>query len=141
MTTVAYRAGVMAADTCGIYTGDIKGHCSKLYRKGGAVLAFAGDLSPALVYLDWYGSAKPVPREVLINGEADFEGLILTKRGLFEVDKWCRPDKVRHRYHAIGSGASYAMAAMMAGASALRACEIACEFDPNSRGPIVSMKL
>ena len=42
MTTVAYRAGVMAADTCGIYTGDIKGHCSKLYRKGGAVLAFAG---------------------------------------------------------------------------------------------------
>ena len=122
MTTVAYRAGMLAADTCGIYTGDIKGHCTKLYRKGGAVLAFAGDLSPALVYLDWYGSAKPSPRAELIAGEADFEGLIWTKRGLYEVDKWClaRPRQTSLPRNRQRRG-SYALAAVMAGADARRA--------------------
>lgn len=41
--------------------------------------------------------------------------------------------------HAIGSGADFAMGAMLAGADAEKAVEIAIELDPNSNGEVFSL--
>lgn len=122
--------------------------CEKLYRKMVKVgkrteehiLGFAGESSPALLYLDWYGSGKEPP-QVFADMVSDFMVLILTKHGIFEVDSYCRPERVLEKFWAIGSGAKAALGAMHVGADAKRACLAACKVDPYSATPIVSMSL
>lgn len=122
--------------------------CEKLYRKKIKVgkrieehiLGFAGESSPALLYLDWYGTGKPPP-EVFADMVSDFSVLILSKHGLFDVDAYCRPEKVLEKFWAIGSGAKAALGAMHAGATARQACAIACKIDPYSGLPITHMTL
>jgi hypothetical protein len=114
--------------------------CEKLYRKAGAIIGLAGDSGPGLVFLDWYGTGRAKPTS-LIDGDADFTALVLTKKGLFEYDKWCRGEKVIGRFYAIGSGAKAALGALHMGATARRAVEIACRVDPYSAPPLVSIRL
>lgn len=152
MTVIAYRDGVIASDSRVTADSEAGGtrmfKCEKLYRKTikigrrklPVIIGTAGESAPGLIFVDWYGSDKPPPSQ-LIDGEADFTCLILRPDGLFEVDKWCRPDKVLSKFYAIGSGAKAALGAMHKGASAIEACEIACKIDPYCALPIVSMRL
>lgn len=155
MTTIAYRDGILAADSCvSLQTeagGARKFRCEKLYAKlvyerenaddsKKVIIALAGESSPGLVFLDWYGSDDEPPQR-LIDGAADFTALILTEDGLFEADAYCRPDKILEDFYAIGSGAKAAMGAMYAGASALEAVEIAAKIDPYTAGPFTTMSL
>lgn len=144
MTTVAYRAGVMAADsriTEDSEAGGTRlGKCEKLYRKADAIIGLAGESEPGLVFLDWYGSGKEAP-EILVHGEADFSALVLTDKGLFSYGRWCRGEKVLNKFWAIGSGAKAALAAMECGAGAVEAVRIACKVDPYSAPPIRAMSL
>lgn len=153
MTTIAYRAGVIAADSRETISGEQGGdrffHCEKLFRKNftrgrkkhEAIIATAGETSPGMVFVDWYGSGKPAP-DLFIEGEADFTCLVLTTEGLREYDKYCRGIEVVHpEFYAVGSGSMAAMAAMYAGASARRAVEIACLVSPGSGPPVVTMRL
>lgn len=152
VTTIAYKNGVLAADSCvSLQTeagGSRKFRCEKLYRKTigkgrskkNVIIGLGGESSPGLLFLDWYGSGKEPPTQ-LIDGDADFTALILTLDGLFEADAYCRPDKILEPFYAIGSGAKAALGAMHAGASAKRAVEIACRIDPYTAPPIVTMRL
>jgi hypothetical protein len=153
MTTIAFRDGVMAADSCiSLQTeagGARKFRCEKLYRKfvknargktETVIIGLAGESAPGLVFLDWYGTDKDKPTD-LIEGGADFTALILTKRGLFEADAYCRPEKILNRFYAVGSGAKAAMGAMHAGATAIGAVKIAARIDPYTAGPFVTMGL
>lgn len=152
MTTIAYRDGVIAADTCvSISTeagGARKFRTEKLFRKRVKVkgrfeehiLGTAGEASPSLVFVDWYGSGKPAP-EIFADLGPDFTILIATPRGLFEADAYCRPERVFESFYAIGSGAKAALGAMHAGANARQAVAIACKIDPYSAPPITFMSL
>lgn len=149
MTTIAYRDGVMAADSCVTVeseaAGHIKGHCVKLFRKGGAIIGLQGESSPGMFFLEWFGTRKPAPA-VLQESEADFCALVLDKRGkLYEYDKWCNADPViltkSRPFHAIGSGSKAALAAMYMGANARRAVAVACALDPYTAPPVVWMRL
>lgn len=152
MTTIAYRGGILAADSletlCTEAGGARKFHCEKIYRKklpdgSTAIIACAGESSPALLFLDWYGTKKK-PLKVLIDAVADFTCLVLTKAGLFEYDAYCRPLPVMlepYPFYAIGSGAKAALGAMHAGADAATAVEIACRVDTYSAPPVVTMRL
>ena len=152
MTTIAYRNGVMAADSRVTMDSEAGGSpvfdCEKLYRKtirdGRAkrqvIIGLAGESEPGLIFLDWYGSKTPAP-QVLIDGQADFTALLLTSDGLFEVGMYCRPERVLNKFYAVGSGAKAAMGAMYAGCTAKRAVEIACLVDPYTAPPIRTMRL
>ena len=147
MTTIVYRDGVMAADSRVTITteagGARVGRCEKLYRVKGCIIGTAGESAPGLVFIDWYKAGRKndkVP-EALILGSADFTALVLTPHGLFEYDRWCRGEKILNKFYAIGSGAKAALGAMHMGANAIRAVRIACEIDPYSSPPIVSMVL
>jgi hypothetical protein len=137
MTTIAYSRAerVLAADSRQTFhSRPIK--CEKLYRRAGAVIALAGDEGPGLLFLDWYGSGRARP-ELLVTGEGDFEALVLDdKKRLWRFDKWCRGERIRARYFAIGTGADIALGAMEAGASARAAVRIACMHDINSGLPV-----
>lgn len=122
--------------------------CEKLFRKyigkGKArhevLMGFFGESSPALLFLDWYGSGKPVP-DVFGDMNADFGVLIYSKHGLFEADAYCRPEKVIEKFWACGSGSKAALGALHMGASARQAVAIACKIDPYSHSPITFMSL
>lgn len=152
MTTITFRDGIMAADSRCTYDTEAGGtrlmRCEKVYRKWvgtgrkkhEVLLGTAGETSPALLYVDWYGSTSPPPQQ-LIDGNADFDILLYSKHGLFLVDAYCRPEKVLERFWAVGSGAKAALGAMHMGADAKRACAIACKIDPFSAPPITVHKL
>ena len=145
MTTIVYRDGVLASDSQ-VTAGDArKFHCEKLYRvevQGlPAIVGLAGGAFDGLAFLDWLVGEQDAPPQRLIDGEADFTAVVLNKHGLFEYDKWCRPDKVLERFYAVGSGASAALGAMHMGATAREAVAVACKIDPYSGGPIVEMSL
>jgi hypothetical protein len=149
MTTIAYRSGVIAADSRTTTHTEEGGsrvfRCEKLYRKfpghpDEVILGTAGETFSSLVFVDWYGTGKKRPSE-LIDGDADFTVLAFTRKGLFEYDKWCRGERILNSFYAVGSGAKAAMGAMHMGASAQKAVEIACRIDPFSAPPIVAWRL
>ena len=145
MTTIAYRDGILAADTRATDDGYHPGiaRCEKLFRVDGDIIATAGDDAPGMVFVDWYPKRKKrvKPPAKLIDGDADFCCLVLTKEGLWWYDKWCRPGKVMHDFYAIGSGGSYAMGAMDRGATAAQAVETAMRYDCYTGGDVVTMQL
>lgn len=147
MTTIAVRAGKMAADSRVTYETEAGGvlhfRTEKIFRVGRDIVGLAGESEPGLIFLDWYkaGAALKDRPGVLIDGEADFTALVLTRKGLFEYGKYCRAERVFEPFYAIGSGSKAALGAMHMGADAARAVRIACKIDPYSGTPIVVMEL
>lgn len=152
VTTIAYDGERIAADsqeTCETEAGGSTKHvCAKLFRKRigegrkayDVIIATAGESSPGMVFVDWYGTGKEIPR-VLIDHDPDFTCLILSPMGLFEVDKYCRPIERTEKFYAIGSGRKEALAAMACGKSAADAVRIAARFDNYTGGRVVTMSL
>lgn len=152
MTTVAYRDGILAADSLATYSteagGSRKHTCRKLYRKRitegrkafDVVIATIGESSPGLVFVDWYGSGKPIP-DVFLHLGGDFTCLVLRPDGLYEFDVYCHGERVDEEFYAAGSGAKAALAALHCGKSAIEAVRIACRIDPYSGGRVVSESL
>lgn len=156
MTTIAFRSGILAADSRVTTDSEAGGTrifiCQKLYKKtvkinGGdaeeVILATAGESAPGELFVEWFGTGKDVTemRDTFVLGEADFEVLVLRQSGLYEVDKYCHLSKVLNPFYAVGSGAKAAMGAMHMGADARKAVEIACKIDPYSAPPIYTMSL
>lgn len=152
MTTIAYDGESLAADsqeTSETEAGGATKHvCAKLFRKRvgegrkayDVIIATAGETFPGMVFVDWYGSGKDIPR-VLIDHDPDFTVLILTPHGLLEADKYCRPIERTEKFYAIGSGRKEALAAMACGKSAADAVRIAARFDNYTGGRVITMKL
>src|SRR3990172_4095652 len=158
MTTIAYRDGIVAADsqeTWDTEGGGVSKHkCVKLFRKQvrseiegepphDVIIATAGATFSGMVFVDWYGSGKEIP-DSLVHGtedEGDFDALILTPKGLFIANRYCRPVKIEDKFIAVGSGRTAAIAAMLCGKTAVEAVQIAMKIDPYTGGKIFSMSL
>lgn len=146
MTTIAYRAGVIAADSRMTVEDESAGthyrNCQKLYRKiaykSEVIIATAGEGGAGDLFVNWYGSKKEPPA---ILATAEFRCLVLDNNGLWEFDKYCHPEKITEEFWAIGSGAKAALGAMHAGADAPEAVLIAIKVCNYSGGPVHSMSL
>lgn len=144
MTTIAIKHGMMAADSRVSLETEAGGarmfRCEKLYRimlgRKQAIVGLAGGSFDGLEFLDWLIAGKKDPPQRLIDGDAAFTAVVLTRNGLFEYDRWCRADKILEPFYAVGSGAKAALGAMHAGASAQKAVQIACKIDYYSGGPV-----
>lgn len=141
MTVIAFRSGVLAADSRATYDDTGITRCVKLFRRAGDVIGVCGEEDGSMsTFVDWYGTGRVRP-EVLMQEFVDFSALVLTRKGLFRYDKWCRPERVIGRFYAIGSGAPAAMGALHMGANARKAVEIACRVEPTCGLPVASMTL
>lgn len=138
MTIIAYRDGVMAADTCA--TDGFLTNCLKLYKKQGHVIGFCGDVAQAMVFVDWFFNQKKNRKPDLAQ-EGEWEAMILNKDGVTTWDKSLRPLPISDDFYAIGSGSQLAMGAMEAGATAEEAALIACKRNPYCRAPVTVMTL
>lgn len=155
MTTIAFKNGVIAADSRVTVESEAGGarnfDTRKLFRakvdiRGtfkDVILATAGESAPGSLFVEQWSTGKSLTeiRDLFTYSEADFTILVVTDEGLFEVDKWCILEPVYEPFYAIGSGSKLAMGAMEAGASAQRAVEIACKRDPYTALPVVTMRL
>lgn len=139
MTTIAYRNGVLAADSAVTWGDVFLGTAQKLFRgPTNGVLGFSGDLSLSAWAQEWAE-------------EHDFDRTFLKKEWDTRSDGaiiWVKPDltiwavfdgatvQITAPFAAIGSGRDLALGAMAAGADAVGAISIACGLDTKSKHPV-----
>lgn len=149
MTTIVYRDGVMAADSCITMSdesaGDHKGTCVKLFRLPkikdslpACIVGLQGESSPGMAWLEWYkgGQEDDDLKSHIRSSGADFTALVLYRHGLFVWDSWLVPERIEDDFYAIGSGTKAAYGALHMGADAVKAVEVACLVDPYTAGPV-----
>mgnify|MGYP001614993705 CR=1 FL=1 len=122
MTTIAYDGKYLATDSR--ISGDYIEQYSynKISKVGAAYIACCGDVPANIAFKKWYkDQTKPKPDLVVLK---DFEALIIRDKKVFFVDKVCEFVELVPPI-AIGSGCKFAMGAMLAGASATEAIQIA----------------
>lgn len=158
MTTIAFRDGVIACDSCWSYQGGIDTLSSKIMRlKSGALLGQAGanDARPLVALLQQVKTIRSLPSyEVLLNIRCEFEGLLVFPRGKMvkiattfrSPENWTDDGddlgiwEIEGDFAAIGSGAQFAIGAMEMNASARQAVRIACRRDMNTRTPVHTLQ-
>lgn len=106
----------------------------------GSIVGAAGDSVNINAFLSWLKKPKRSTPPDIAEG-TDFEGLVLTKDGIYWYESDFVPLKVERDFHAIGSGAAAAIAAMMCGKTPLQAVKIACQIDPGSGLPVDVLKI
>ena len=137
MTTIATDGKTISADT--LQSGDFVDQINaiKLCKINGVVYGNAGNLSEGQKYIDWVKKGRPIDE---IPSFKDHFEVIWIKDGHAWWDNGSlRPIKCGVPY-AIGSGASYAMGAMMAGTGPKKAVSIAMKLDAFTGGKIRTMK-
>lgn len=143
MTTIAFRDGVMAADSR-TTTENVISKVTKVFRKRvgkkTVVIGVCGGVTASRKFVDWYGSGDPMPEDLIPCGGQDFDALIWDGSTLWLVEELGYPVAVEEDYFAIGSGASFALAAMDCGKSAREAVRVACKRDCYSGLPVVTMR-
>lgn len=139
MTTICYHANVMAADSQ-ITLGNYKTLTDKIYGIPGlGVIGFAGDAGMSAKILDWWKSGRvgPAPEPT---GDAQVQGILVTKEGLFYLYDGITPLIIKAPYLAIGSGQDYCITALEMGMSAKKAIEEAIKHDVYTSGPIIEIE-
>ena len=140
MTTIAYRDGVLAADSASCAGGTWSGSTRKIGRApDGSIAALSGTVVDCHAVLRWVEHGMDERKRPV---EQDVAGLLITADGtVYLVEGNAPPAPITAPFYAAGSGRQIALGAMAAGASAQRAVEIACEWDTGSRGPVVVERL
>lgn len=135
MTVIAYKDGMLAADS-GCYVGDlVPGSFTKLYRsKAGVLIGCAGTINDWLKFLAWFdrGGKGKRPR-------GDFEAIVVYPDGkAWLYDETIYPTRIRDKYYAIGveSGVATALGALHAGADAKSAVMAAVKHCTHAKGPV-----
>lgn len=135
MTTIAFDGKTLAADTLWQSAYRQQHDTPKIRRRGGLVWGTAGDASDGFIFDEWLADGMPKDKKPTLSDKDGFVALVVE-------------NGVAYRYEgalvripagvpaATGSGCEIAMGAMMAGASAKRAVEIAIKLNSGSGGKV-----
>lgn len=138
MTTIAYRDGVLAADTLSSSSGTVAGYQTKIYRERGLLLGGAGSVAAFERFRDWIrsGMAGDCPLQKDIGNM-----FVITPDG--RCTMWCDdgPFRITADFWALGSGELLALGAMEVGASAAEAVRAAIKHDTRSGGDVTTLRL
>lgn len=142
MTTVAFDGRFIAADTMADHSG-LKMPVCKIYRTENIVLAGAGMHHQIAAY---FRKVKDLDLATILSlgypdydAEKNYPGMILIGRGnptlayYLGADTWM---KMGRKYHSVGSGRDFALAAMALGKTAHEAVELASTFDVYTGGSV-----
>lgn len=134
MTIVAYRDGMLAADSLET-VGDVRsGDVRKLYRVKGAIVGFAGSRPAIDAALAWMRGVGERPEDF---GEDDFRALVVEPDGsAWELNHALKAWRLPGEFTAIGGAWRLGMGAMGFGASAVQAAQVAIDLCVNCGGPI-----
>lgn len=143
MTTIAYRDGVMAADSGCFNNGLYEGEVDKIWvMPDVGVMACCGEYGAILKVVEWLKDGAQPNRKPRLSKESQFAGLLITPEGeVLHYQIGLRPLRIVADFHAIGSGRQIAVGAMAAGASAEQAVQIACHYDRISMAPVKTRRI
>lgn len=136
MTTIAFRAGIMAADSRSTVAGWVNpGTVQKVFRVKDGVAGLTGEPGQAMPLINWLidprGEMPKIGSEArVVHALSDGTIEIHEEGGVFRQDA---------EFMAWGSGSPPALGAMYAGATAAEAVEIAAKLDPATGGPVCVM--
>lgn len=142
MTTIAYRDGVLAADTRA-YSGDARplGQKSKIERlEDGTLIGVSSSIAGGgETVRRWYADQRPSDIELPSN----FTMIAISREGevFFAKDTPHVSGPLTAPYFAIGSGADFALGALETGVSAKGAVLLACRLDVWSDEPVEILTL
>ena len=130
MTTIAWDGIRIASDSRTICGGVIvNDHERKLFKlDGGAFLGTCGETCRAAELIDWITTNTK-------HSGIEISGLYVDGSRGYLYEGCTKAQRVKPPY-AIGSGAGYALAAMRAGADAVKAVRIAAGLDPGTGGRV-----
>lgn len=137
MTTIAYRDGVLAADTLTTANGIRCGHHVKIHRFGRLLTGYCGRSSNYEAFRSW---VKAGAEGKFTSAEGNV--FIVTPDGVAIV--WGDGDypwRETGAMWALGSGEQLALGAMAAGATAEEAIHAAIAWDTGSGGPVTAIRL
>lgn len=137
MTTIAYRNGILAADTLVLDGNDIVcGHATKIHRTpAGDLIGAAGVFEHLPLIFDWADRGFPDERNIELKS---ITAIIIRKNGdvgwAWNRGFYCHAANAP--FYSEGSGRELAKGAMAMGASAIEAVRVAIEYDSTSGGEI-----
>ena len=142
ITTIAYAAGVMAADSQAT-SGPRKFRVKKIQRvPGGGLLGITGSMPDLLKIQKWAADGFPQDAKPDLSDDGDVECLLVHADGSIALfDSSLELMAVQDKFIAIGSGGPYAVAAMACGLDPVQAVGIAARFDPYTSAPVKSERL
>lgn len=137
MTTIACDGKTMACDSrqIGAYIDNVK--AEKIREFNGCLIGNAGDPAMLQTFISWLNAGGDKSKKPDID---DNEFLMLKDGKIYHYSKELNPVPTGTP-SAIGSGASFAMAAMLCGKTPAEAVGIACQLDPFTGGDIQEFKL
>lgn len=139
MTVVAYRNGIIAADTLMTTEGLKVGNVRKVVKTSDGCLAgVAGTIDYCAEFLAWAQTDREYPAPKY---NKDSEAILIDASG--KIHYYCGKQHIviLDAYMAIGCGAPYALAAMYVGADAKDAVDAAMHLHTNCGGRIMSESL
>ncbi len=141
LTTIAYKDGVLAADTRMTYGDGSTVRVKKIFQlSDGSLFGVAGESPWVERMREWAISGFPKKRRW--SKEAEVEAMhIKTDGSIWLVHNDLNLDKVEEKYYAIGSGGAYAIGAMDCGKGAAAAVKIACRRDSSTSEPIDTLSI
>ena len=155
MTTVAYKDGILAADTMMVRGGEPAYTARKTFRTAKFLVGMSGDMTNVRAFEDWLKD-----HEVRIHEDAGedagtlhrfwdtapdfgdgFCAILINELGHIWSCVDGPPVRVHTVYESIGTGAKYAMGAMAMGATAAAAVAVASAHDIHTGGPVIMKRL
>lgn len=138
MTTIAFKDGILAADSRAIIGDIFVDNDKKIHESKGKYYAGSGASGEIKAFIEWKEVGVDEDDRPCVDS---LSGLLVLNKNTFSCDMYdCTGEKVIEDIQgpmAIGSGMAAAMGAMYAGASAVEAVEIAKRLDINSGGNVV----
>ena len=141
MTTIAYRDGVLAADTLVTEQGRICGHTKKIRVHKGVLWGTTGCLIHQGQFDSWMLSGmRGAPPSMKTEANATSSAILIADQHLLTFDDHGWDAMPLPEFYAVGSGGPIALGAMAAGASAAEAVACAARFDVYSGGSITELR-
>ncbi|WP_292229340.1 hypothetical protein [Brevundimonas sp.] len=142
MTTIAYRDGVLAADTRMTLHDQIEGRQVKVVKRGRVLAAASGTAAMCRDFRSWVSAGcigAPPPTPSANNPDLSYWGFIATPDACFLIND-AGLIRLDVPYYAMGSGGEFAAGAMAVGATAEEAVRAAMTLDCKSGGDVVSVR-
>lgn len=142
-TCIAYRDGVLAADTMVVVDDFIKlDNDIKIAKYKGHLFGVSGNNCPTLEAFRKWWFIKPGQQRQAYKKPFSFRAIVILPDGTIEEwDHLGNGDKINAPFWAIGSGREFALGALEFGANAQEAVQAAIKFCPTVGGKVVTRKL
>ena len=130
MTTCVWDGEFICADTRSM-TGAVidQAPCQKIFQKNGVYCAVAGDLAEAVIVVKrLLNPQKPTPEDSHLVEEGEWQVILVSETRAEYYGGTMLPAPMSAPF-AIGTGGSFALAAMLAGKTGPQAIRLACKMD------------